>query len=85
MRISYTGPRGGPEDARGDALWIVLRPDLTDSYEESEEIAEGVVAHYDSSENIISIEIYENASAKVDLSSLDIYGLSERVSEAHYA
>lgn len=85
MRISYTGPRGGPQDARGDALWIVLRPDLRERYEDSEEIAEGIVVHYDSDGNVISIEVYEDASQKVDLSSLDIVGLAERVKEAHYA
>ena len=85
MRISYTGPRGGPDEAKGDALWIVFREDLRDNYDESEEIAEGVVAHYDREGSIISIEVYENASKKVDLSRFDMTGLSERLSEAHYA
>ena len=60
MRISYTGPRGGPDDAKGDALWIVFREDLRDNYDESEEIAEGVVAHYDREGSIISIEANTN-------------------------
>ena len=83
MRISYTGPRGSSEDAKGDALWIVLREGV--EYDESEEIAEDVVAHYGADGGLISIEVYAGASEKVNLARLDLEGLAEVAREAHYA
>lgn len=50
MKINYTEPQSG---GKGDALTIVFKPDA--SYDESEEIAEGVHAHYDHDGNVTAI------------------------------
>lgn len=81
MKINYTEP-GPPEEGAGDALTIVFKPDAY--YEESEEIAKGVHIHYDRDGAVTAIEFYEDASAKVDLSRLDIAGLGMS-REAHFA
>ncbi len=76
MRFIYTGKESGnPEDGRGDALWIVLRED--GEYDESEEIADEVIAHYDRNGEILSIEIYADASSKVDLTQINFGGITE--------
>lgn len=80
MKINYTEPQSG---GKGDALTIVFKPDA--SYDESEEIAEGVHAHYDHDGSVTAIEFYEDASGKVDLSRLDIAGLSLKARETHFA
>lgn len=80
MKINYTEPSG---DGSGDALTIILDPGA--AYDESEEIAKGVHAHYDYDGNVIAIELYEDASKKVDLSRLDIAGLNLSAREAHFA
>jgi uncharacterized protein YuzE len=80
VKINYTEPRSG---GGGDALTVVFKSDA--AYDESAEIAEGVHAHYDHDGNVTAIEFYEEASRKVDLSRLDISGLSLKAREAHFA
>lgn len=75
MKFIYTGRESGnPEDGRGDALWIVLRDG---EYGESEEIADEVIAHYDREGGLLSIEIYADASSKVDLTQINFGGITE--------
>ncbi|MGI9050977.1 MAG: DUF2283 domain-containing protein [Rubrobacteraceae bacterium] len=68
MKVTYR-----PES---DTMRITLKPDAR--YAESEEIAPGMVVDFDETGSAISIEIYEDASEKVDLSKLEIEGLLER-------
>jgi uncharacterized protein YuzE len=65
MRVMYH-----PET---DSMWIKLDPDS--DYDESEEIAPGTVLDFDKTGNVIAIEIYKEASKKVDLSVLAVEGL----------
>ena len=65
MKITYL-----PES---DSLWIKLNPDA--EYDESEEVAPGTVLDFDSNGNVIAVEIYKDASEKVDLSLLASEGL----------
>jgi uncharacterized protein YuzE len=58
-----------------DTMRITLKPDA--SYAESEEVAPGVVVDFDEAGNAISLEVYDAASEKVDLSKLEIEGLLE--------
>jgi uncharacterized protein YuzE len=59
-----------------DTMRITLKPDAR--YAESEEIAPGVVVDFDEGGNAISLEVYDAASEKVDLSKLEVEGLLER-------
>lgn len=65
MRVSYF-----PET---DSMWVKLDPDA--EYDESEEIAPGTVLDFDKNGNLIAIEIYKDASSKVDLSVLATRGI----------
>ena len=65
MKVVYTG-----ED---DAMYVTLRSDRR--YVESEEVAPGVVLDFDEDGNVIAIEIYDEASEKVDISVLMTEGL----------
>ena len=56
-----------------DSLWIKLNPDA--EYDESEEVAPGTVLDFDSNGNVIAVEIYKDASEKVDFSLLASEGL----------
>lgn len=68
MKVTYR-----PES---DTMRITLKPEAR--YAESEEVAPGVVVDFDESGNAISLEIYEDASKKVDLSKLEVEGLLAR-------
>jgi len=59
-----------------DTMRITLKPDAR--YAESEEVAPGVVVDFDEGGNAISLEIYADASKKVDLSRLEVEGLIAR-------
>lgn len=65
MKIIYRRER--------DTMRIALKPDAR--YVESEEVAPGV--DFDEAGNAISLEVYDAASEKVDLSKLEIEGLLE--------
>ncbi|MGB3681558.1 MAG: DUF2283 domain-containing protein [Rubrobacteraceae bacterium] len=65
MKVVYTR-----ED---DAMAVTLRTDRR--YAESEEVAPGVVLDFDEDGNVLSIEIYAEASEKVDVSVLMTEGL----------
>lgn len=56
-----------------DALYVTLRTDR--HYVESEEVAPGVVLDFDQEGNVIALEIYSEASEKVDVSVLMTEGL----------
>jgi len=56
-----------------DTMRITLRPEAR--YVESEEVAPGVVIDFDEAGDVISLEVYEDASDKVDLSKLEVEGL----------
>ncbi len=56
-----------------DSMWIKLNPNA--EYDESEEVAPGTVLDFDKAGNLIAIEIYQDASKKVDLSLLASEGL----------
>lgn len=58
-----------------DTMRITLEPDAR--YAESEEVAPAVVVDFDEAGNAISLEVYDAASEKVDLSKLEIEGLLE--------
>lgn len=64
MRISYH------KDT--DSLYIHLSDAPTD---ESEEVAEDTVLHLDEDGNVTGIEIYSEASERIDLSKLEVSGL----------
>jgi uncharacterized protein YuzE len=66
MRISYH------EDT--DSLYIHLKDTPT---VESEEVAPGTVLHFDEDGNVTGIEIYSEASETVDLSTLEVPGLTD--------
>lgn len=56
-----------------DSMYITLRSDAR--YEESEEVAPGVVLDFDKEGNVLSLEIYSHAREKVDLSVLATRGI----------
>ncbi len=58
---------------KSDTMYMKLKPDAR--YEESEEVAPGVVLDFDKEGNVIALEIYSDASKKVDLSLLAVEGL----------
>ena len=58
-----------------DTMRVTLKPDAR--YVESEEIASGVVVDFDETGNAISLEVYDAAGEKVDLSKLEVEGLLE--------
>ena len=58
-----------------DTMRITLKPNAR--YAESEEVAPGVVVDFDEAGNAISLEVYDAASEKVDLSKLEVEGLLE--------
>lgn len=58
-----------------DTIRITLKPDVR--YAESEEVAPGVVVDFDEAGNAISLEVYDSASEKVDLSKLEVEGILE--------
>ena len=66
MKVAYFGET--------DSMYITLRSDA--KYEESEEVAPGVVLDFDKGGNVVAIEIYSGASKKVDLSRLEVEGLT---------
>lgn len=68
MKVTYR-----PEN---DTMRITLKPEAR--YAESEEVAPGVVVDFDEAGDAISLEIYEDASKKVDLSKLEVEGLLDR-------
>lgn len=65
MRIVYL-----PES---DSMWIKLDPDA--EYDESEEVAPGTVLDFGKDGSLIAIEIYKDASKKVDLTLLAAEGI----------
>ena len=65
MKITYL-----PES---DSMWIKLKPNA--EYDESEEITSGTVLDFDKGGNLVAIEIYQDASKKVDISLLASEGL----------
>jgi uncharacterized protein YuzE len=65
MRIAYL-----PES---DSMWIKLDPDA--EYNESEEVAPGTVLDFGKDGSLIAIEIYKDASKKVDLALLAAEGI----------
>lgn len=65
MKVVYTR-----ED---DAMSVTFRTDRR--YAESEEVAPGVVLDFDEDGNMLGIEIYAEASEKVDVSVLMTEGL----------
>jgi uncharacterized protein YuzE len=64
MRISYH------KDT--DSLYVHLNERPTD---ESEEIAENTVLHFDANGNVTGLEVYSEASEKVDLSGVETRGI----------
>lgn len=56
-----------------DTMRLTLRPEAR--YAESEEVAPGIVVDFDGAGNAIALEIYEDASEKVDLSVLAVEGI----------
>ncbi len=58
-----------------DSLYIHLSDVLT---AESEEVADDTVLHFDEDGNVTGMEIYGEASEKVDLSMVDVVGLVRR-------
>lgn len=58
-----------------DTMRITLKPDAR--YVESDEVAPAVVIDFDEAGNAISLEVYDAASEKVDLSKLEVEGLLE--------
>lgn len=65
MKVVYT--------KENDAMYVTLRTDRR--YVESEEVAPGVVLDFDEDGNVLAIEIYDEASEKVDVSVLMTEGL----------
>jgi uncharacterized protein YuzE len=66
MRISY--------HRETDSLYIHLKDTPT---LESEEVAPGTVLHFDEDGGVTGMEIYYDASEKVDLSSVETLGIVE--------
>lgn len=67
MRVSYHGDT--------DSLYIHLNGAST---AESEEVADGTVIHFAEDGEITGIEVYSDASEKVDLSDVEVRGLENR-------
>lgn len=56
-----------------DSMYITLRSDAR--YEESEELAPGMVLDFDKEGNVLALETYSQAREKVDLSVLAAEGV----------
>ena len=67
MKVSYHGDT--------DSLYIHLNGSPT---AESEEVADGTVIHFGEDGVITGIEVYADASEKVDLSTIELEGLENR-------